>query len=313
MKNIILILILAALTFPAALCKGETEGGGMAGAFLQLSYSARAAGMGGAFVGVADDAEGGLINPAGVIILDKKHATASYRKMDLNRKLSFVSYAQNLKDKDAGLSLSWINVGVSEIEGRNSNGMPTGDIQYYENLIAMTFGKRIAQKLLLGVNLKYDQANLANLSANGLGFDFGVLWGENTPYRFGLAVYNVGLSHKWSTGDYWVNSGSSGSNTTDRFPVSAKLGGSYRFYQNKILVALDLEKREKQDLLPHAGAEGWANQYLALRAGYNREVVTFGAGIKVKLQKVAFTLNYAFNASSQDLDPDNLISVSAEF
>jgi long-subunit fatty acid transport protein len=201
MRRTFLILTLLTLTLSASWSKAETEGGGMPGAFLQLSYSARAGGMGGAFVGVADDAEAGLINPAGVIILDKRYATASYRRMDLDRKLSFISYAQNLKDKDAGMSVSWINVGVSEIEERNSNGEITGDIRYYENLIALTFGKRIAQKLLLGVNLKYDQANLANVSTNGLGFDFGALWGENTPYRFGLAVYNVGLSHKWTTGD----------------------------------------------------------------------------------------------------------------
>ena len=291
----------------------EVNGGGMAGAYMQLSWSARAAGMGGASVAVADDAEAGLFNPAGTMLLKGRHATASYRKMDLDRKLSFVSYAQGLKEGDAGLALSWINVGVSDLDERDANGELTGDIKYNENLITLSFGKRFAQKVLLGVNLKYDHSNLANVSANGLGFDFGFLWGENTPYRIGLAAYNIGLSHQWSSGDYYVNRGSSGSNTTDKFPISVKLGGSYRFYQNKVLLALDFEKREKQDLLIRAGAEGWVNQYLALRAGYNRNVVTFGAGIKVKWQKVTMVINYAFNAGSEGLDPDNLLSVAAVF
>jgi len=280
---------------------------------MQLSWSARAAGMGGASVAVADDAEAGLFNPAGTMLLKGRHATASYRKMDLDRKLSFVSYAQGLKEGDAGLAVSWINVGTSDIEERDANGEIIGDVKSYENLVALSFGKRFAQKILLGVNLKYDQSTLANVSANGLGFDFGFLWGEKTPYRIGLAVYNIGLSHNWTTGDYWTNRGSSGSSTTDKFPISVKVGGAYRFYQNKVLAALDLEKREKQDLLIRAGAEGWVNEYLALRAGYNRDVVTFGAGIKVKWQKVALTVNYAFNAGSEGLDPDNLLSVAAVF
>lgn len=280
---------------------------------MQLSWSARAAGMGGASVAVADDAEAGLFNPAGTMLLKGRHATASYRKMDLDRKLSFVSYAQGLKEGDAGLALAWINVGTSDIEERDGNGEIIGSIKSYENLVALSFGKRFAQKILLGVNLKYDQSTLANVSANGLGFDFGFLWGEKTPYRVGFAVYNIGLSHNWTTGDYWQNRGSSGSSTTDKFPISVKAGGSYRFYQNKVLAALDLEKREKQDLLIRAGAEGWVNEYLALRAGYNRDVVTFGAGIKVKWQKVALTVNYAFNGGSEGLDPDNLLSVAAVF
>jgi len=304
---------LATILLLAETALAEVDGGGRAGAYLQLSWSARAAGMGGASVAVSDDAEGGLFNPAGTILLKGRHATASYRQMTLDRKLSFVSYAQGLKEGDAGLALSWINVGVSDNVERDDNGEITGDIKYYENLIALSFGKRFAQKILLGVNLKYDQSKLANVSANGLGFDFGFLWGEKTPYRFGLAVYNIGLSHGWTTGDYWKNRGLPGSSTTDKFPISVKVGGAYRFYQNKVLAALDLEKRENQDLLIRAGAEGWVNEYLALRAGYNRDVITLGAGIKVKWQKVAMIVNYAFNAGTQGLDPDNLLSVAAVF
>jgi len=291
----------------------EVNGGGMAGAFLQVAWSARAASLGGAFVAVADDAETGLLNPAGSIQLQKRHFTASYRQMELDRKMSFVSYAQSLKEGDAGLGISWINVGVKEIEERDANGELTGEISYYENLIALTFGKRVARQFLLGVNLKYDHSNLAELSTNGLGFDLGFLWGEKRPLRLGWVVQNIGLTHNWTTGDYWKNKGLAGSNTKDKFPVNVKLGGAYRFYQNKILLALDLEKREKQDLQIHAGGEGWINQYLAVRAGYNREIITLGAGLKYKWQKAAVTLNYAFNAGSNDLGAENLISVAVEF
>lgn len=309
--------ILAALViiFTASLSNqvlAETNGGGLAGAFMQVSWSARAAAMGGAFVGVADDAEGGLINPAGSIQLEKRHVTASYRQMELDRKLSFVSYLQGIKG-DAGIGLSWINVGVSDIEERDANGELTGEIRYYENLIALTFGKKFARQFLLGINVKYDHSNLANVSANGLGFDFGFLWGEKEPGRVGFTVQNVGLTHNWSSGDYWKSRGFTGSRTKDKFPVTVKAGGSYKFYQNKLLLALDVEKRESQDLVFHAGGEGWVNQYLALRAGYNRDIATFGAGIRYKWQKATVAFNYAFNAGPNDLGAENLISLAVEF
>jgi len=310
MKRFFLLALVATLCLPVL---AEVDGGGMAGAYLQVNWSARVAAMGGAFVGVADDAEGGLHNPAGVIQLSKKHVTASYRQMQLDRKMSFVSYAQSLKDNDAGIGLSWINVGVSNIEQRDINGEIPGDINYSENLIALTFGKRFFRQLLVGVNLKYDYVNLADLSSNGLGFDFGLLWGEKRPYKIGFTVQNVGLTHDWATGDFYKNQGYSGSSTKDKFPIAVKAGGSYRFYQNKVLLALDLEKREKQQLLVHAGGEGWINQYLAVRAGYNRDFVTLGAGVRYSWSKTTVSFNYAFNAGQVDLDPENLISVAVEF
>ncbi len=305
-------MILAVGVRPAA---AEVDGGGWAGAFLQLSWSARVAGMGSAFVGVADDAEGGLFNPAGSIILEKRHFTASHRFMTLDRRMNFVSFIRGI-NKDAGLGVSWINVGVGEIEQRNSNGELIGNIRDFENLIALTFAKRIGKEILMGVNIKYDQHTIANVSANGLGFDFGVMWGENKPYRVGAVVQNVGLNHRWSTGDFWnkpENGILGGSTTKDEFPLIAKLGGSYRLYQNRVLVALDLEKTEQQSFLIHAGGEGWVNQYLALRAGFNRDNFTLGAGIKYKWEKYAATLNYAFLPGTSGLDPDNLISLSVEF
>jgi long-subunit fatty acid transport protein len=293
--------------------KAEVDGGGQAGAFLQVSWSARAAAMGGAFVAVADDAQTGLMNPAGTIELKKRHFAASYRKMTLDRRMGFVSYAQTLQEGDAGIGISWINLGVGDIEERNINGELIGDIRYYENLLALSFGKRFAKVILLGVNVKYDQSNLAGISVNGLGFDLGFLWVKNKPLKLGLAVQNVGLGHKWTTGDYWKNRGEIGSNTTDDFPILVRVGGSYKFYQDRLLAALDLEKKENQQFLIHAGGEGWINQHLALRGGYNRDVVTLGFGLKYQWQKATVGVNYAFNAGSSSLDPDNLVSIAVEF
>ena len=100
------ILLILVMFCPAA--SGETGDGGYADAFLRLGLGARAMGMGGAFVAVADDATGGFFNPAGLVQITKRTFGASYRKMTLDRRLSYVAYNHPVRD-EATISLAWIN------------------------------------------------------------------------------------------------------------------------------------------------------------------------------------------------------------
>ena len=77
--------------------------------------------MGGAYVAVADDGFGSSFNPAGVIQLKNSTFSAGYRHMDLDRRLSFVSYHQQIKG-GAAIGGYWINSGVGDVETRDDNG-----------------------------------------------------------------------------------------------------------------------------------------------------------------------------------------------
>ncbi|HKZ22474.1 MAG TPA: PorV/PorQ family protein [candidate division Zixibacteria bacterium] len=315
MKNklifIPLILILAIL-LSSNISLAETGGGGYPGAFFQTFWGARAMALGGTYVAIADDAEGNLFNPAGSAMVKEKLAAGSYRQMSLDRRVGYLAYTQMIKN-EAGIGLSWVNVVVSDVEQRDVNGQPNGSLSNYQNLFALTFSRRVSPEFAVGVNVKYLQTNLGNIQSSGVGFDLGALYLPRSFLRVGLVVENFGLKHNWSSGDFWDAYGFSGSSHTEEFPVSAKLGAAALFLKNQLLVALDLEKRENQDVLLHIGGEYWYRNVIAARAGLNRGDVTLGLGLKHKLRKVTVFVNYAFITESVAAGADNLISLQVGF
>jgi len=305
------ILISAVLLLPFV-SSAETGGGGYPGAFFQTFWGARAMALGGTYVAISDDAEGNLFNPAGSAMVKEKLAAGSYRQMSLDRRVGYLAYTQLIKN-EAGIGLSWINVAVSEVDQRDGNGQIIGSLSNYQNLFALTFSRRVSPEFSVGVNLKYLQTNMGNIQSSGVGFDLGALYLPRSFLRVGFVVENFGLKHNWSSGDFWAAYGFSGSSHTEEFPVSAKLGVAGLFLKNQLLLALDLEKRENQDVLIHLGGEYWYRNIIAGRAGLNRGDLTLGLGLKHKLRKVTVFVNYAFITEAVEAGADNLISLQVGF
>lgn len=285
---------------------------GYAGAFLELSSFARSAGMGGAFVGLADDASALLSNPAGSFQVRKPNFLATHRNMELDRKLNWVGYLHPIKD-EASITLSWINVGVDELYERDDRGDLGKEISDYQNAVAFNFSRRIAEKLYLGLNIKYVQHNLANLSAYGVGFDFGALILPVSRLRLGLAVQNLGMQYSWASGEYWKKFNELGTSSKDKFPVNFKLGASWSELENKLLASIEMEKDNYQDARFKMGAEYKILKLLAGRIGYNDSSFTFGIGLKQDIKRFIFGLDYAYVTNEVGLDPDHVVSIEFSF
>lgn len=290
----------------------ETGDGGYAGSFLLLGLEGRAVGMGQAFVGVADNAGGLLWNPAGTVQLQNRTVGASYRKMFLDRGIGWVCYAQPVKG-EAAIGVNWINAGVGDVIGRDFEGNPTEEIKNYQNAVFFNFARKFYEKIFLGLNIKYIQYNLADLSAYGVGFDFGVMGKPTSDLRIGVCAQNVGMKYSWNSLKYWSKYGEDGTDTKENFPVNFKFGGSYLLFQKNLLLAFELDKNEKQDTKFFCGAEYNIIKRIAIRAGYNDGVLAFGAGIKHSFNKVLFHFDYAFVSSAVEENPDHLFSIAVEF
>lgn len=310
-KKIFLTMSLL-LIFCISLTHAATGDGGYAGVFSRMGFDARALGMGGAFVAVADDGFASSFNPAGLVQLKRPTFSASYRFMSLDRKLSFVSYQQSIKG-GAAVGLYWINAGVSNVETRDYEGKVTGELTNHENLVNFNFAKRIIQQFSVGLNIRYSQSNLASLDANTVGFDLGVLFTPYEKIRIGLAADNIGMKYSWNSGKYWQEFDQVGTDTKEDFPLNFKLGGSYLLLKDKLLLSVQADKNSKQSARMHFGAEFWGVKYLAGRLGYNDGSFTFGFGINYKVKSITFGLDYAFISSQVGTNSDNLVSMGIEF
>jgi hypothetical protein len=310
-KKSFLIVSVVFLSFTSRLC-ADTGDGGYAGAFLQLGLGARALGMGGAFVGVADDATAGFWNPAGLVQIQKRTFGASFRKMTLDRRLGYITYSQPVR-QEAAISVGWTNAGVSDVVGRNENGEITEEIKNYENAVELFFGRKILEELSAGIRIGYIQYNLANVSAYGVGFGFSAFGKPTKKLRLGAAVENLGMKYSWTSGDYWKKFDLLGSSSKDEFPINLRFGASYLLLEDRILICSEIDKNEKQKEGIHLGVEGWILQNLAARAGYDKGSLTLGMGLKQKMGSTILGFDYAFVASRVDDDPDHLISLQLEF
>jgi long-subunit fatty acid transport protein len=310
-KKIFLTVSLLLISLASLAC-GANGDGGYAAAFSRMGLSARALGMGGAFVAVADDGFASSFNPAGLVQLKRPTFSASYRFMSLDRKLSYVSYQQPIKG-GAAVGLYWINAGVSNVEARDYEGKVTGELTNHENLVNFNFAKRIIQQFSVGLNIRYSQSNLANLDANTVGFDLGVLFTPYEKIRIGLAADNIGMKYSWNSGKYWQEFDQVGTDTKDDFPLNFKLGGSYLLLKDRLLLSAQGDKNSKQSARMHFGAEFWGVKYLAGRLGYNDGSFTFGLGINYKVKSIIFGVDYAYISNQVGTDADNLVSMGIEF
>ena len=311
-KKFFLIGSLILLCFASSHLWADTGDGGYAGAFQRLGLGARALGMGGAFVGVADDATAGFFNPAGLVQIRMRTFGAFFRKMTLDRRLSYVTYCQPIRE-EATLSLGWTNAGVTDVVGRNENGEITEEIKNYENAVELFFGRKIIKELAVGLRIGYIQYNLANINAYGVGFGLSAFGKPIEKLRVGAAVENLGMKYSWTSGEYWKKFDLLGSSSKDEFPINLRFGASYLLLKDRILVSSEIGKNGKQKEKIHLGAEGWILEKLAARAGYDQGSLTLGMGLRQKMRSAILGFDYAYVSSRVGDDPDHLISLQLEF
>ena len=113
----------------------------MPGSFSRLGFGARGMGMGNAMSAVIDGSLVSYYNPALAPFQVGNSFQTSYSILSLDRSLNFINYTRRFElgkkvNPDgtivprsiAGISVGIINAGVSNIDGRDSDGRKTGDL-----------------------------------------------------------------------------------------------------------------------------------------------------------------------------------------
>jgi hypothetical protein len=265
--------------------------------------SARAQGMGSAFVGVADDSSALFWNPAGL-------GSLPYTELALHHD----SWLAGILEETAvlgmpmgdlggfGASLSYVDYG--SLPGYDANGSGTSDYSADRYGIGVGWGKQILPELSAGASLKGSMQSVAGSNYSDIAADLGLLWLPIQDLRVGLAYSNLGTQ----VANYGLTS-------------DLSLGASYNLKlisSNQLLVSVSgiFEPQGVNSL--QAGAEDIIRSFLALRVGYDlaladTEIVGLtglSAGLGLKLD--GFSLDYAFIPYG-DLGVTNRISLGYGF
>ena len=190
------MLACAGLLGGAAPAWAISDQAGIGGAqFLKLQQgSARAMGLGQAYVAMAEGADALTWNPAGLALTQQKELSYSWLRyvQDVDSPL-YIGYAHPLGRTVWGANLSYIS--VSGFDARDANGVPrSGDNMVVHDgfgsvAVARSFWY---EKLFVGGALRMVHEDLAGSSHDTLVGDGGVLLRPNSVLTLGFAVQNFG-------------------------------------------------------------------------------------------------------------------------
>ena len=255
--------------------------------FLRMEQGARAVGMGGTFVAVADDVYATYWNPAGLAQLKKREFGASYARWFEDIDNAFLAYAHPINAENGttvGGSLTWL--GVDEIELYDSSGNYEGMTVVSNYALSLAYARRFMEIASVGLNIKGISQNLAGLKGSGMAADLGLLAGGE-KFSFGLNVANIGP-------EFYTDG------KKNKLPLNIRTGLAYRFKAlgKPSFLALGLDAPTDSDVIFHIGGESWLTRFFAMRIGYDSfEGVSAGLGFQAEgkgsLKAAVGQLDYA--------------------
>jgi hypothetical protein len=248
------------------------------GAFSRMGFGARGIGMGNAMSSVTSGNLVSYYNPALSPFQENNSFQTSYSFLSLDRSLNFLSFTRRFdfyssKDtsinrkpsRTAGISAGIINSGVSGIDGRDNNGLPTEELSTSENQFFLSVANRFSEKFSIGIAVKFYYYKLyEEITANGLGLDVGALYRVNNNWNVSLIISDLNSKYEWDTSPIYEQQGLA---TTDNFPLMKKIGVSYTNPEIKLLTAIEFENSNAGTNIIRFGAEYNIFENLFLRGG----------------------------------------------
>ncbi len=299
--------------------------------FLMISPGARAAGMGEAFVAMADDATAAYWNPAGLAFQDGREVTIMHAnwlpQLVSDMYYDFLAYRQHFESLGGtlGVNVTYLNMG--EQVHTDPKGVDLGTFQSWDLAVTLSYATKISSNFGFGVGARYIHSHLAPIGAgtekgkgiaDGFALDIGVLYQNLLIHglSFGANLSNMGPKITYIDAAQ-----------ADPIPTNLKVGLAYKLLDmeyNELTLTMDTNKLlvvrhgdeaedfyralfsawtdEKADkLISSVGLEYGYSDMIFLRGGYYYDedgkvkYPSFGAGLKYS----RFRFDFAYVAAEQ--------------
>ena len=280
--------------------------GGLAGAFLRIPVNARANGMGSANTSIVQDPAATWWNPAGLSSISEIQFMGMYAAMSMDRSHNYAAVASPLPWNNSGvIGFSWLQFGVSDIDGRDFRGRQTEKFNDNEMAFSLSYAYPILSFLSVGLTGTYLHHSLSEFNANGFGLDLGLVGHFNEQLYLGINIKNIMGSLKWDTD----------SNLKESLPLLGRVGLGYMCPFIPLNAAIDVERIEFDDQFRfYGGAEYWIfRDIFALRTGYAYDHLNAGASFGWQTPKIDFRIDYAFINDALDEGATNQFAIALWF
>ena len=306
----------------------------MPGAFSRVGFGARGIGMGNAMSAIV---EGNLVsyyNPALIVHQGNNSFQTSYSFLSLDRSLNFLNFTKRFEfysKKDslvenpkpratAGISVGIINAGVSKIDGRDNQGIKTGDLSTSENQFFLGLANRFSNKFSIGIAVKFYYYKLyEEITSSSVGFDLGALYKLNDNWIVSAMISDINSKYKWDTAPVYELQGST---TEDKFPILKKAGVSYRNKNLGLIVSAEFENSNAETNILRFGAEYNLIEYLFVRGGIDQFNLSngdfppkpaLGFSYFKEIGTIIFGVDYAFMIEQYSPYDRHIIGLNVNF
>ena len=323
MKKMTGVLLLLIFTLSLLQAQSVTKTGTTAAPFLNVGVGARAIGMGGAFVSLADDASALFWNPAGAAYVQGSEAIFNHSEWIADINFDFAGLVVNLGNMgNVGLFANFMTMGEME---RTTELYPEGTGQNFSAgsyALGLNYSRALTDRFSIGFNFKYVHEYILNSSASGMAIDIGTVFVTGFKgLRLGASITNFGTKMRMDGRDVLVQHDidplREGSNErlnanldTDAYdmPLNLRVGLSYDLFQdvsnNQLWLAVDALHPSDNVEYVNTGLEFVTMDIFALRAGYaalfaddSERGLTLGAGLKYGFgSAIALKVDYAFES-----------------
>jgi hypothetical protein len=268
--------------------------------FLKIGVGARAAGMGNAFVAVADDASTLYWNPGGIAMLEQGEISIGTTNWVLDTRLYFFGGTLDLGNVGVlGLSVNRFDSGdIEETTVYQPDG--TGRTFNASNMaVGLTYSRQMTDRFGAGITIKYVSESLDRTNASAIAIDVGSLFVTDflNNMRIGFNLSNLGSQMRLTGSDLLIQvpqdlgtkfvPADMATETWD-LPLLFRFGIATDVFSGsmqRLTVAADVLDSRDYRYRIHTGGEWSFREILFLRGGYKFNYddgnLSLGAGLQL--------------------------------
>jgi hypothetical protein len=258
MRRVVGPLLAVTLLAAAPARAGIEDAGTTAASFLSLGAGPRTLAMGGAVLGVGDDAGAAAWNAAALGWVQGTDAALAHASLPGGSLQEWGTVGARIGGSGTRWGLSGLYQGDGSFQGLDASGAPTGDFSVSSVAVGATLAQSLGSVASLGVGAKAVHDKIATASGTGVTFDAGLMLRAG-GFGLGVAAQNVGGQMSYSGTRY-------------PFPTSYGVGVGYTHPASGIRVAVDANFPNAYHPDVRSGIEWLYRGTMALRAGYRHEL-----------------------------------------
>jgi hypothetical protein len=290
-KPLILMLGIVFLLVPH-LAWGQAKVGTAGAQFLELGVSARAIGMGDAFLAISDDASAVYYNPAGLTQIVERQAMFTHVSYvgDINYDFAALAYPTTRFGGVWGVGFYILNAGAMDATHYEH---PYGTGQTFtakDYALSLNYGRSLTDRFSVGITFKLIDELLDTERAIGWAADMGTLYNTGFKgFKIAMVVSNFGPDLKFIEEDCPL-------------PMNFKFGGVIDIIRNENHSAVfAIEGSHPNDNMEkfNAGVEYWFRDMFSLRFGdhfeYDTGGISAGLGLKLSLSGRKLNFDYGYH------------------